>query len=208
MAHYQNLEIVTRKCQQKMMKVDFQTWITFKILWGNGTFAPLRVMDTLLKNEVRSNPDESLDLELLEMSIVSKKSLWKEPANQVEDSLLFIARIVSRYAQTTLCQTTVSCLKVKCLAVAFTRCVSHHRSYKSQNAFSNKKECCTTLQRVVEQWAVQLVSRSLLVVILNVILLQPINLDYVRKEVSVSWNRCTLYSDKFWLTLCPIIRWI
>jgi hypothetical protein len=125
-----------------MMKVDFQTWITFKILWGNGTFAPLRVMDTLLKNEVRSNPDESLDLELLEMSIVSKKSLWKEPANQVEDSLLFIARIVSRYAQTTLCQTTVSCLKVKCLAVAFTRCVSHHRSYKSQNAFSNKKECC------------------------------------------------------------------
>jgi hypothetical protein len=32
MAHYENLEMVTRKCQQKMMKVDFQTWITFEIL--------------------------------------------------------------------------------------------------------------------------------------------------------------------------------
>jgi hypothetical protein len=48
-AHYENLEIVTRKCQQKMMKVDFQLWITFEILWGNGILAPLCIMDTPLK---------------------------------------------------------------------------------------------------------------------------------------------------------------
>jgi hypothetical protein len=34
--------------EKKMMKVDFQTWITFEILWGNGIFAPLRIMDTPL----------------------------------------------------------------------------------------------------------------------------------------------------------------
>jgi hypothetical protein len=32
-----------------MMKADFQPWITFEILSGNGIFAPLRIMDTLLK---------------------------------------------------------------------------------------------------------------------------------------------------------------
>jgi hypothetical protein len=48
-ANYENLEIVTRKCQQKIIKVDFQTGITFEILWGNGIFAPLRIMDTPLK---------------------------------------------------------------------------------------------------------------------------------------------------------------
>jgi hypothetical protein len=49
MANYENLEIVTRKSQQKLMKVDFQTWITLKILWGNEILAPLRIMDTPLK---------------------------------------------------------------------------------------------------------------------------------------------------------------
>jgi hypothetical protein len=46
MAHYENLEIVTRKWQQKMMKVDFQLYITFEILRDNGIFAPLLIMDT------------------------------------------------------------------------------------------------------------------------------------------------------------------
>jgi hypothetical protein len=32
-----------------MMKVDFQTWITFEILWGNGIFASLRIMEPRLK---------------------------------------------------------------------------------------------------------------------------------------------------------------
>jgi hypothetical protein len=32
-----------------MMKVEFQPWITFEILSGNGIFAPLRIMDTFLK---------------------------------------------------------------------------------------------------------------------------------------------------------------
>jgi hypothetical protein len=36
--------------EKKMMKVDFQTWITFEILWGNGIFAPLRIMDTPLED--------------------------------------------------------------------------------------------------------------------------------------------------------------
>jgi hypothetical protein len=49
MEHYENLWIVTRKCQQKMMKEDFQLWITFEILWSNGILAPLRIMDTPLK---------------------------------------------------------------------------------------------------------------------------------------------------------------
>jgi hypothetical protein len=49
MAHSKSIEIVKQKCQQKMMKVDFQTWVTFKILWGNGIFAPLRIMNTPLK---------------------------------------------------------------------------------------------------------------------------------------------------------------
>jgi hypothetical protein len=31
------------------MKVDFQTRITFEILWGNEPFAPVRIMDTPLK---------------------------------------------------------------------------------------------------------------------------------------------------------------
>ena len=49
MAHYENIEIVTRKFLQKMIKVDFKPCITFEILWGNGIFAPLRIMDTPLK---------------------------------------------------------------------------------------------------------------------------------------------------------------
>jgi hypothetical protein len=48
-AHYENLEIVTRKFQQKMMKVDFQPSITFEILSGYDIFAHLRIMDTFLK---------------------------------------------------------------------------------------------------------------------------------------------------------------
>jgi hypothetical protein len=31
------------------VKVDFKTWITFEILWGNGILASLRIMDTHLK---------------------------------------------------------------------------------------------------------------------------------------------------------------
>jgi hypothetical protein len=49
MEHYENLEIVTRNLQKKMMKVDFQLRITFEILQGNGIFAPLLIMDTPLK---------------------------------------------------------------------------------------------------------------------------------------------------------------
>jgi hypothetical protein len=48
-AHYENLEMVTRKFQQKIVKVDFRTWITFEILWGYGIFAPRRIMNTPLK---------------------------------------------------------------------------------------------------------------------------------------------------------------
>jgi hypothetical protein len=48
-AHYENFDIVTRKCQQKIMKVYFQTWRPFEILLGNGIFAPLSIMETLLK---------------------------------------------------------------------------------------------------------------------------------------------------------------
>jgi hypothetical protein len=48
-AHYENLVIVTRKFKTKMMKVDFQTGITFEILWGNGIFSPLRIIGTPLK---------------------------------------------------------------------------------------------------------------------------------------------------------------
>jgi hypothetical protein len=32
-----------------MMKVYFQTWITFEIQWGNEIFAPLRIMYIPLK---------------------------------------------------------------------------------------------------------------------------------------------------------------
>jgi hypothetical protein len=48
-AHYENLEIVTRKFQQKMMKVAFQPRRTFEILSGNEIFAHLRIMDTFMK---------------------------------------------------------------------------------------------------------------------------------------------------------------
>jgi hypothetical protein len=49
LAHSENVEIVTRKYQPQMMKVDFQTWNTFEILLGNWIFATLRIMDTPLK---------------------------------------------------------------------------------------------------------------------------------------------------------------
>jgi hypothetical protein len=32
-----------------MMKVDFQTGMTFEILWGNGIFSPRRIIGTPLK---------------------------------------------------------------------------------------------------------------------------------------------------------------
>jgi hypothetical protein len=48
-AHYENHEIIIRKCQQKIIKVAFQTGITFEILWGNGIFSPLRIIGTPLK---------------------------------------------------------------------------------------------------------------------------------------------------------------
>jgi hypothetical protein len=44
----ESIEIVTRKCQQKIIKIDFQPWITFEILSGNGIFAPLRIIGTPL----------------------------------------------------------------------------------------------------------------------------------------------------------------
>jgi hypothetical protein len=48
-AHYENLEVQTRKCRQKIMKVDFKTRITFDIPFGNGIFSPLCIKDTPLK---------------------------------------------------------------------------------------------------------------------------------------------------------------
>ena len=40
---------IMRKCQQKMMKEDLQTWITFEIRFGNWIFAILRIKDYPLK---------------------------------------------------------------------------------------------------------------------------------------------------------------
>jgi hypothetical protein len=52
-----------------MMKEDFQLWITFEILWGNGILAPLRIManyenlEIVTRKWIHNTNDEEIVLE-------------------------------------------------------------------------------------------------------------------------------------------------